>query len=271
MKIALVSPTPADHYSPCIRTLTAFLKLHGHEVRQVFLPADTYSHLHVREGYIMQMPQSMVEDLVALCEDVDLVGISFLTSMFDIAVQATRALQMAQPDRKIVWGGFHPTTMPQQALDFVDMVCVGEGEHAFLELIERLEADEDYFDVRNFWFRKPNGKVVGNPHRPLVQDLDTLPYQDYTFTDDWSYDDDNQQLIRLTWDRFLERMSRYPDRTGTMRYTYKTMITRGCPHKCSYCGVAFNHDLYKVRSICAVVRWNIWWGRSKKWSDGSPT
>ena len=245
MKIALVSPTPADHYSPCIRTLTAFLKLHGHQVRQIFLPADTYSHLHVREGYIMQMSQTMVEDLVALCEDVDLVGISFLTSMFDVAVQATRALQMAQPDRKIVWGGFHPTTMPQQALDFVDMVCVGEGEHAFLELIERLEAGEDHYDVRNFWFRKPNGKVVGNPHRPLVQDLDTLPYQDYSFSDDWSYDDENQHLVRLTWDRFLQRMPRYPDRTGTMRYTYKTMITRGCPHKCSYCGVAFNHDLYK--------------------------
>ena len=64
MNIVLINPTPADHYSPCIRTLTAFLKMHGHTVRQIFLPADTYSHLHVREGYIMQMEQSMVKDLV---------------------------------------------------------------------------------------------------------------------------------------------------------------------------------------------------------------
>ena len=68
--------------------------------------------------------------------------------MFDVAVQATRA-QMHNQIGKIVWGGFHPTTMPQQALDFVDMVCVG-GEHAFPELIERLEAGEDHYDVGTF-------------------------------------------------------------------------------------------------------------------------
>jgi len=245
MNVVLINPTPADHYSPCIRTLAAFLKMHGHTVRQVFLPADTYAHLHVREGYIMQMEQTMVEDLVELCKDADLVGISFLTTMFDITVQATRALQMAYPDLPIMWGGFHPTTMPQQALEFVDIVCVGEGEHALLELIERMEKGEEYYDVRNFWFRKPNGKVVGNPHRPLVQDLDTLPFQDYSFEDDWSWSDDSKNLIKLDWETFLPRMSRYVDRNGDMRYTYKTMITRGCPHKCSYCGVAFNHDLYK--------------------------
>ena len=245
MHVVLINPTPADHYSPCIRTLSAFLKLHGHTVRMIFLPADTYSHLHVREGYIMQMPQTMSDDLVALCEGADFIGISFLTSMFDVAVQATRAIQMAMPDVPIAWGGFHPTTMPQQALEFVDIVCVGEGEHALLELVNRIESGEDYTDLRNFWFRKSNGKVVGNPHRPLVQDLDTLPFQDYDFVDDWSYSDDHTRLVKLTWEVFLERMPRYADRNGDMRYTYKTMITRGCPHKCSYCGVAFNHDLYK--------------------------
>jgi len=245
MNVVLINPTPADHYSPSIRSLAAFLKLHGHQVRLVFLPADTYSHLHVREGYIMQMPQTMVEDLVELCKDADLVGISFLSTMFDVSVQATRALQKAWPRLPIAWGGFHPTTMPQQALDFVDIVCVGEGEHATLELVERMERGDDYTDVRNFWFRKANGKVVGNPHRPLIQDLDTLPFQDYEFADDWSYSDDGKHLIPLTWELFLDRMPRYPDRAGDMRHTYKTMITRGCPHKCSYCGVAFNHDLYK--------------------------
>jgi anaerobic magnesium-protoporphyrin IX monomethyl ester cyclase len=243
MKVALVSPTPADHYSPCIRSLAAYLKQHGHQVRQIFLPCDTVTYKF--DTQILQMPQGMVDQLTELVADFDLVGVSFLSSMFDVAVQATRAIQRAQPDKKIVWGGFHPTTMPQQALEFVDMVCVGEGEMALLELVEKLEKGEDYFDLRNFWFRKPNGKVVGNPHRPLVQDLDTLPFQEYTFEDDWTYDDAGQKLIKLDFETFKERLPRYPDRNGDMRYTYKTMITRGCPHKCSYCGVAFNHDLYK--------------------------
>jgi radical SAM superfamily enzyme YgiQ (UPF0313 family) len=245
MNVVLINPTPADHYSPCIRALASMLKINGHKVRQVFLPADTYAHLHVREGFIMQLADSMIDDLVSLCKDADFVGVSFLTSMFDVAVQATRAIQKKYPEKIIAWGGFHPTTMPQQALEFVDIVCVGEGDYALLELIERIETGKDYYDVRNFWFRKSNGKVTGNPHRPLVQNLDELPFQDYSFHDDWSYDDKQEHMVPLTWELFLERMPRYTDRNGDMRYTYKTMITRGCPHKCSYCGVAFNHDLYK--------------------------
>ncbi len=254
MKIALVSPTPMDHYSPCIRTLTSFVKLHGHEVRQIFLPADTYGHRFKQSwkngtySHILQMPDTMVDDLVGLVADADIVGVSFLTAMFYVAVQATRAIQRRYPDKYLIWGGFHPTTMPQQALEFVDAVHIGEGEHSFLELIERMEDGKEFHDVRNFWFRKPNGKVVGNPHRPLVQDLDSLPFQDYSFADDWTYDAKQEHLVRLDWAHYRQIMPTYPDRQGKLRPAYKTMITRGCPHKCSYCGVAFNHDLYKGQS-----------------------
>lgn len=245
MKIALINPTPIDHYSPCIRTLSSYLKQHGHQVRMIFLPADNYT-TRFQPGYIKQMQQSLVDEMTELVADCDLVGVSFLTSMFDVAVQATRAVQKRFPDKRVLWGGFHPTTMPQQALEFVDMVCVGEGEHALLELVERMEAGKDFYDVRNFWFRKPNGKVVGNPHRPLVQDLDTMPYQDFDLEDDWTWDPkDSAHMIKVEWETFKHIVPTYPDRNGDLRISYKTMITRGCPHKCSYCGVAFNHDLYK--------------------------
>ena len=245
MKIALINPTPIDHYSPCIRSLSAYLKQHGHEVRMIFLPCDNYSTRHT-PGAIKQMPQSLVDDLVEKVRDFDLVGMSFLTSMFDVALQATRAMQKAQPGKWIAWGGFHPSTMPQQALEFVDMVCVGEGEHAFLELVEHLEDGREPYDLRNWWFKKPDGKVVSNPHRPLVEDLDTLPYQDFDLEDDWTWDPKTvSHLIKIEWDSFQHIVPTYPDRNGDLRISYKTMITRGCPHKCSYCGVAFNHDLYK--------------------------
>ena len=251
MKIALVSPTPMDHYSPCVRTLTSYLKLHGHEVRQIFLPADTYGHRFKESwkkgtwSHIMQMPDSMVSDLVNLVRDADLIGVSFLTAMFDVAVQATRAMQRAYPGKPIAWGGFHPSAMTQQSLEFVDIVHVGEGEHSLLELVERMEDGKDWSDVQNFHVRLPNGRIVANPHRPLVQDLDSLPFQDYDFEDDWTYDPQQKHLVRLDWAYYRQIMPTYPDRQGQLRPAYKTMITRGCPHKCSYCGVAFNHDLYK--------------------------
>ena len=163
MKVALINPTPMDHYSPGLRVLAKHLKLHGHSARIIFVPADTYG-VRFDSADIMQLPQSMIRDVIDLLRDMDMVGVSFLSSMFDVAVQVTRAVQKNLPDKFLLWGGFHTTTMPHQALEFVDNVCVGEGEEALIELVERLEAGEDYYDVRNFWFRKPNGKVVGNGH-----------------------------------------------------------------------------------------------------------
>ena len=113
MKVALLNPTPIDHYSPCIRSLSAYLKHHGHEVRMIFLPCDNYS-TRFDPGYIKQMKQPLVDDLVEKLAGFDLVGVSFLSSMFDVAVQATRAIQKAYPEMPIAWGGFHPSTMPQQ-------------------------------------------------------------------------------------------------------------------------------------------------------------
>ena len=133
MQIALINPTPSDHYSPCIRMLTSYLKLHGHSVRQLFVPADQIKHRH-EEAHIMQLAQTLIDDIVDLVKDAQVVGLSFMSCQFDIAVQVTRAIQKVYPDKFMVWGGFHPTTMPQQALEFVDAVCVGEGEHAMLEL-----------------------------------------------------------------------------------------------------------------------------------------
>ncbi len=244
MKIAFINPTPMDHYSPAIRALSAFVRLEGHTTRLILLPADTYGHRFDR-GHITQIPQSMVWDLLDLVRDCDLVAVSFLSSFFDVAVQVTRAIQKEMSEKPLVWGGFHPTTMPHQSLEFVDMVCVGEGELAFLELVQRLEDARDFYDIRNFWFRRTDGKVIGNPVRPLIQDLDTLPYQDFDFIDNWTYDGKKEHLIPLDWKRYVQVGPKYIDRNRDMRLAYKTMITRGCPHKCAYCGVAFVHDLYK--------------------------
>jgi radical SAM superfamily enzyme YgiQ (UPF0313 family) len=244
MKIALINPTPIDHYAPCIRALSASLRRAGHTTRLIFLPADTYGH-RFEKNHITQIASSMVSDLLDLCRDCDVIGLSFLSSMFDPAVQVTRAIQKNLPDKPIIWGGFHVTTMPRQGLEFVDVVCVGEGEEAFLEYLESLEEDRERHDIRNLWFKRPDGRIVGNPLRPLIQDIDTLPFIDFDFADDWTYDLELRHLVRLDWARWKLIGPKYLDRSGDMRLAYKTMITRGCPHKCAYCGVAFTHDLYK--------------------------
>ena len=66
----------------------------------------------------------------------------------------------------------------------VDVVCVGEAEDVFLELLDTMEADGDITTIRNIHVKR-NGTIVRNPLRPLRQDLDSLPFPDRTLFNDY--------------------------------------------------------------------------------------
>jgi anaerobic magnesium-protoporphyrin IX monomethyl ester cyclase len=126
-----------------------------------------------------------------------------------------------------VWGGPHATFASGLMDDpDVDAACVGEGEFAFRELLDRLEAGRDYHDVKNFMFRR-NGDVVRNDLRNLIANLDELPYPDR--------------------DLFYSVDKNVRDQRGKV-----FMATRGCPYLCTYC---FNHAYNKMyASKGAVLR-----------------
>jgi radical SAM superfamily enzyme YgiQ (UPF0313 family) len=116
-----------------------------------------------------------------------------------------------------IFGGPHATFFP----DFieeegVDVVCLGEGEEAMAEVIQRLAEGKPIKDVENFWV-KEDEKIYRNPVRPLNTSLDSLPFPD-------------RDLIY-----------QYPAyRTRSNKYV---LTSRGCPFDCTYC---FNHSLKKL-------------------------
>ena len=61
----------------------------------------------------------------------------------------------------MVWGGIHPSVYPEDAIKYVDAICVGEGEYSFKEFISAYKNEEDYFKTGNFWFND-NGKIIKN-------------------------------------------------------------------------------------------------------------
>ncbi|MCK6526376.1 B12-binding domain-containing radical SAM protein [Myxococcota bacterium] len=243
MRVALINPTPYDLYAPGPRAISAYLKKNGHPTRMILVPGET-SKYRFRDNFIYQLPLTMVEDLVELVKDCDVVGMSFMTYMYDVSVQMTRAIKRVYPDKFIFYGGHHPTTLPEQCLNFGDAVCTGEGEEATLELLDLMEAGKDYHGVKNYWFKR-DGKIVRNPHRPLIDDLDSLPFVDYDLDDHWVYDAKQVHLVKCTPELLEKNAAYYPDRQQIMRACYKAMITRGCPLKCSYCGVSHTHAMYK--------------------------
>ena len=160
------------------------------------------------------------QDLPDECEKIFLpyldnaicLGISSMTG-----VQITHGLSLAKKIRAkkqgmaIVWGGYHPTAMPEQTLqnEFVDIIVNGYGEITFSELITRLANSQSYEDVMGISYKK-NKEVITNPDRPMP-DLNKLHGLDY----------------------HLFYMEKFFKDTNTRTLHYIT--SRGCPHQCGFC------------------------------------
>jgi len=126
------------------------------------------------------------------------------------------------------FGGPHATFFPEVVEEEgVDVVCRGEGEEALVDLADAIARDGDYAGVANLWV-KGNGAVRKNAVRPLIADLDALPFPD------------RELLYGL--DPYM--------RAVTMKHFFPM---RGCPYLCTYC---FNHkynELYRGKG--KVLRW----------------
>lgn len=149
----------------------------------------------------------------------DLIGIGVTTPTVEATREVTKRLKREFPKVPVIWGGIHPTINPEQCIQSADMVCIGEGEHAMVELAQ----DPDRTDVLGVW-RRTNGEVVRNRIRPLEQELDRFPFAS------WG---ENEWII--DWNQLIPLPA---SNRGYFRGIYFTMTQRGCPFSCTYC---FNH------------------------------
>ena len=243
MKVSLVELTTQDTGAIGVRSISSNLRRHGHQTQLIFMAGDV-ERLVRDADYIYSYDDQTIADIIKLCRQSDIVGISFLTNFFDRAVQITQSLKK-ELRTPIVWGGIHPTAKPEEAIQYADMVGMGECEEAFTGLLDKMEQDKDYFHSPNFWIKRENGEIMKNALSPLIQNLDSLPFQDYDLEDNHVYDKDLMKIVPLTkanLEKFLQRASK-SSRGGL--YYYNTMIIRGCPHACSFCFNSYWKPMYK--------------------------
>ncbi len=210
MQITLISYAH-DMLSYGLRILSSCLKQNGHHVRLVFFT------------YRCDVPlnKSVFEGFVELVKDSDLIGMSVMTNHFHHAAHVTDKLRQ-ELHVPIVWGGVHASVRSEECLMHADAICIGEGEVSFPECVDRMSHGELPSDIHGMWFKK-NNKIIRNPVRLLLQDLDAIPFPDYACQDDY------------VW---VNGAFRYVDETLFRTYygdAYWTMATRGCPFGCSFC------------------------------------
>lgn len=132
----------------------------------------------------------------------------------------------------IVWGGLHPTMLPEQTLaeSCVDIAVVGEGEETVVQLADALRRAEggppELKGIAGLAF-KDSGRVVLNPSRPFLRNLDDYPPA-----------------------RHLLDLKNYPSETRAA----SILTSRGCPGRCAYCyNAGTNRRTFRALSVAAVL------------------
>ena len=215
-----------------IRSLKASLKKIGIDSELYFLKVRSVKYT-----------RSEIEQIIGALVQLDplLIGISTIelsavrTKQLIKEIKTTPALK----NKILVVGGKHPTICPQEYINTVDIVLRGEGEEAFVELVENLRDGRDYSHIRNLWVRK-GGKIFKNEIRPVIDDLNTLPLPDYFLGINLLK---NGKLLVLRNEAFDES---YPQ---LKKKAIFLMGARGCMKRCSFCINSNEFSQGKLRKI----------------------
>lgn len=150
----------------------------------------------------------------------DIVASSSLATCNTYAV--VRTLETAKnvnPDILTVTGGQHFTATAQESMveyPVIDVVVRGEGEQTFAELVSKAAAKSAFSKIKGISFRD-DGEIIQNPARPLIEDLEDLPYPGYHLVGD------------------VVRKYHFAMMAGSNASFALIEGSRGCSHECTFC------------------------------------
>jgi anaerobic magnesium-protoporphyrin IX monomethyl ester cyclase len=216
-----------------MRTLSNFLKLQGHDVQLIFLNVKTE---HVND--------KLLRKTLEVCRDSDIIGFSVMTMQYEKSVQVSEYLRKHLQGKVFVWGGIHATLCPDECIAHADIVCIGDGEEFMLDLLSAIENHQDISHIEGSWSRQGE-TIVQNPIRPVCEDINKFPPPDFDYHNKWIVMHDELVPVSLEMQKHEFKNDFLKFKDGKSSYCYITQISRGCPHRCTYCSNALFLNIFK--------------------------
>lgn len=191
-----------------------------------------------REGYCVRVVDLQTEPPEVLGEllgsaDLIWIGFSIMTGPpIAACLNIAKTVRNRRPEIPLVWGGVHPTLLPEQTLEnpYVDIVVVGEGERTVVELTHALKHGRPLEEVKGIGFKKDGIRLT--PPRGVITDWDSEVELD------WSHID-YQKYIR--------------GREGYKNIPF--ISSRGCLFKCGFCyNARVNNQQWRGWSVSGTIK-----------------
>jgi radical SAM superfamily enzyme YgiQ (UPF0313 family) len=170
----------------------------------------------LESGFKVTLVDGRLEDyrakIIELKDELLVCGVSCQLPQIGHGLEFSRFVKSVNENIRIVWGGWYPTTHPDQVIvdPAIDFVVRGEGEITFCELCRRIREKDTMENLKGITYES-DGKVVANPNSSPLRELSPK---------------------RLPYD--MLKMEGYGILNGLINY----MSSRGCPHSCKFCSMA---------------------------------
>lgn len=200
----------------------AVLEKRNHEVRILDMPLLGLSSNNISE-YILEFSP-------------DVVGVTCVSINYNDCINIARKIKQIKSTIKLIVGGPHVSFISKKVLQnfpWVDIVVKGEGENTMAELLKSFNTNnKNLSSIKGISFRTKSGEIFENNERPLIKNIDNIPYPA----------------------RHLLPIGKYMEIT---QYT-SILASRGCNYNCIYCS-ASEFWKHKIRfrspiSICKEIK-----------------
>jgi anaerobic magnesium-protoporphyrin IX monomethyl ester cyclase len=212
------------YYPIWLSYATGVLEQDGFNVKLVDAPADGQNLECVLQLVDEFQPRLLVMD-------------SSTPSIYnDIAV--AESIKARLPELFVLIVGPHVSALPDETLRIspvVDAVARGEYDFTVRDVARWLDGGGEFGSILGISYLNPNGEVVNNLNRPLIRDLDQLPFVSEVYK------------RHLKVENYFYSITQYPE---------VAIITgRGCPYECTYCmwPQTLNGHGYRKRSVQNVA------------------
>jgi anaerobic magnesium-protoporphyrin IX monomethyl ester cyclase len=175
--------------------------------------------IEVLDATSLQLSWSDMERKIASFNPNIVAASAFATCTVYSVVRTFEITRQVNPKILTVTGGQHFSATAQESLETypeIDVIVRGEGEETLTELVRNSSKKSNLSKIRGISF-KHNGKIIHNKTRPLIQDLNVLPYPGYHFVKD------------LVYKYHFAAMAGYNAPYALIEGA------RGCAHKCTFC------------------------------------